>query len=260
MIHVAIAGAAGRTGRFVLDLLCGDQRFALAAALTRPGCSAIGSTIKSGATEALISEQLDVPADVLIDFTVGSGTHAWLEVCRSRKIPMVIGATGHSEADLAQIQEASGIIPIVKASNFSRGIEVIRSQLGRVAAQLGEEYDIEIVEIHHRHKVDAPSGTALALADELLTVRGWTRENNIAYGRRGGRAKRQSEQLGIHSIRMGGGISEHEIHFSCPGETITIRHSVHSREPYAVGALCAAQWVVAQAPGLYSMSDVNGAE
>jgi 4-hydroxy-tetrahydrodipicolinate reductase len=173
---------------------------------------------------------------------------------------MVIGATGHSNTDLERITDAADKIAIVMASNFSRGIEVVRKQLAETAERLGDGYDVEIVETHHRHKIDAPSGTALMLADELLAARGGTRDAHMVCGRGAKNEARQAGEIGVHSIRMGGGISEHEIHFSCPGETVTIRHRVHSREPYALGALDAAAWVAGRPAGRYSMAEVVGTE
>ena len=256
MIQLAIAGAAGRMGRCVLELASRDPRFEIAAALTRSDDPIDGSAIKVADASIELTQRIEGPCDVLIDFTVGSGTVAWIDVCRLRGIPMVIGATGHSPRDLERIREAARSIPIVKAANFSLGIETIRSVLARLAQELGEDYDVEIVEIHHRYKVDAPSGTALTFADEVLAARGWSREHNVIYGRQVAEDKRGSKQIGIHSLRMGGNISDHEVHFSGAGETVTLRHRAHSREPYAVGALRAAAWVVAKKPSLYSMLDV----
>ena len=256
MIQLAIAGAAGRTGRKVLDLACRDDRFAIAVALTASDCPTCGSTLRVGDQDIPMVDTLDASADVLIDFTVAAGTMAWLEVCASRKIPMVIGATGHDDQQLARIREAAGVIPMVKATNFSVGINVILNLVGWLARELGEEYDLEIVEAHHRHKADAPSGTALTLLDELLAATGRTRDEHAIFGRHGRTGERPAGQIGVHALRLGEIVGRHEVHFSGPGETITLRHTAHSRDTFAVGALRAAAWIVGREPGFYTMRDV----
>jgi 4-hydroxy-tetrahydrodipicolinate reductase len=246
-------------GRRVLELACRDDRFEVAAALTKPGCSTSGTTLRAGDRIVVITETLDAPCDVLIDFTVADATMAWLEVCAHRRIPMVIGATGHDDRQLARIREAARIIPILKATNFSLGIQAILNIVGRLAKELGESYDIEVVEAHHRHKVDAPSGTALTLIDEIAAATGRTREENVVFGRHGHTGERPAGQIGVHAIRMGEFIGWHEVHFSGPGETITIRHTPHSRDTFAAGALRAAAWIAGRKPGLYSMTDTMSA-
>ncbi len=268
MIRLAVAGAAGRMGRCVLELAARDPRFEIAAAVDHEA-------------------ELALPAcDVLIDFTDAAGTLAWLEVCCTRRIPMVIGATGHDEPQLARIARAAEVIPIVKAANFSIGMQVVLNAVGRIAKELGVEYDIEIVETHHLHKIDAPSGTALTIVAaiqqaldqsrerELADTSAQTRERdrddqvasplvdgaNVVFGRHGKVGERPKGQIGVHAVRMGDVVGQHEIHFSGPGETITIRHTAQSRGTFAAGALRAAAWVVGRPPGLYSMRDVLAEE
>ena len=256
MIQLAIAGATGRTGQRVLELARRDDRFAIAAALTASDCPTCGSKLRVGDQDIRVVDTLEGPADVLIDFTVAAGTMAWLEVCALRRIPMVIGATGHDDRQLALIRETAGVIPIVKATNFSVGINVILNLVGRLARELGADYDLEIAEAHHRHKVDAPSGTALTLLDELLAATGRTREEHAVFGRHGRTGERPPGQIGVHALRLGEIVGRHEIHFSGPGETITLQHTAHSRDTFAAGALRAAAWVVGREPGLYTMRDV----
>ena len=205
--------------------------------------------------EITITESLNSDCHVLIDFTVADGTMHWLEVCAARNVPMVIGATGHNDQQLETIKKVSQTIAIVKAPNCSIGIQAISNILAKLAKELGAAYDVEIVETHHRHKVDAPSGTALLLADEIARSPGRS-PNDRVFGREGHTGKRPKGQIGIHAIRMGEMVGQHEIHFSGHGETITLRHIAHSRETFAVGALRAAAWVTAQSPGLYTMQDV----
>ncbi len=254
MIRVAIAGACGRTGRSVIEFAASDDRFEIAGALTSRGCSDAGTTIRVANQDILITDALEAECDVLIDFSIPAGTMAWLEVCREKAIAMVIGVTGHSDDQLARIHEAGELIPIVKASNFSIGIQTLLEVAGSLAKKLGDKYDAEIVEAHHRHKIDAPSGTALALADAIATATGRSR-NDVVFGREGRTGERPKGQIGVHAIRMGDIVGQHEVHFSGPGETITLRHAVHSRDPFAAGALRAAAWIIKKPPGLYSAHD-----
>jgi 4-hydroxy-tetrahydrodipicolinate reductase len=274
MIRLAVTGAMGRMGRCVLELAVRDERFELAAALAAPGCSMNGTNLRVGDRDVRIVERLESECDVLIDFSLPEGTMAWLDVCERREIPLVIGVTGHDDKQWAQIREAGHRIPIVHAANFGVGVNAILSVLSQLARALGDGYDIEIVETHHRHKADAPSGTALAIIEELRRALDQFRdregaEQNVAsslvggapvvFGRHGHTGERPAGQIGVHSVRMGDEVGQHEIHFSGCGETITIRHSAHSRETFAAGALRAAAWIVAQRPGLYSMCDVLNA-
>jgi 4-hydroxy-tetrahydrodipicolinate reductase len=213
----------------------------------------------------------------VIDFTDAAGTMEWLKTCETRRLPMLIGATGHDEAQLARIAQVARSIPIVKAANFSVGMQVVSNVLGRIANELGNEYDVEIVETHHRHKIDAPSGTAKAMVEQIVAA--WpirTRSasdgpgvdplagargsdsTSIVFGRHGKVGERPKGEIGVHAVRMGDVVGQHEIHFSGPGETITIRHTAHSRETFAAGALRAAAWIIGKPPGLYSMRNVLG--
>ncbi len=255
MIRLAIAGATGRTGRCALELASRDDRFEISAALTKPGCPTSGTTLHLADRKIIVRETLDVTCDVLIDFTVAAGTIAWLEVCTQHGIPMVIGATGHDDQQLERIKVAARAIPLLKASNFSIGIQTILNVIGNVAKELGKSYDVEIIEAHHRYKIDAPSGTALTLADEIAAARGRTRDDSVIFGRRGQVGERPGGQIGVHAVRMGELVGSHEIHFSGPGETITIRHTAHSRDTFAAGALRAAAWIVGKPPGFYTLRD-----
>jgi len=255
MIRLAVAGATGRMGRCVVECVARDERFTIIAALTSAGYLLAGSNAGVGQENLKITESLDGECDVLIDFTVAEGTMAWLEVCAARKIPLVIGATGHSDQQCETIKKVSRTLPIVKAPNCSVGIQVMAQVLSELARKLGPDYDVEIVEAHHRHKIDAPSGTAILLADVIAQSTGRSSEGMI-HGRKGHTGPRPKGQIGIHSIRMGEIVGQHEIHFSGPGETVTIRHIAHSRETFATGALRAAAWVIEQPPGLYTLQDV----
>lgn len=245
MIRLAVAGAVGRTGSRVIELAAKDERFEVVAALTGSGCSEIGNRVSASGCDVRISDRLGAACDVLIDFSLPEGTMAWLEVCKERSIAMVIGATGHSVDQLAAIHDAGKQIPIVQASNFSVGIKALMGLVGKLAVELGDAYDIEIVETHHRNKIDAPSGTALSLVDEIFGATGRKR-SDVVFGREGKTGERPKGQIAIHAVRMGDIVGEHEIHFSGPGETITLRHRAHSRDAFATGALRAAAQVVAK--------------
>jgi 4-hydroxy-tetrahydrodipicolinate reductase len=257
MIELAVAGATGRMGRCVMELAVGDERFGIAAALTASETGLVGTKMHVGDTEVTLADRLGSPCDVLIDFSVAAGTVEWLKVCERYEIPMVTGTTGHDEQQLNRIHEGARVIPIVFAPNFSLGIRAMRKIAAQVAKLLGDQYDVEVVEAHHNRKVDAPSGTALALVDDIAEATGRTRDQAAIFGRHGQVGERPSGQIGVHAIRMGDTVGQHEVHFSGQGETLTIRHTAHSRELFALGALRAAAWVVNQSPGFYTLDDVT---
>lgn len=258
MIRLAVAGAMGRMGRCALDVAASDPRFTVIAALSKPGCPSLNETIRTAGREFHVTERLDAACDVVIDFTVADGTMHWLNVCLERGTPLVTGVTGHDTNQLARIREASTTLPVLMAANFSIGIQAMLKVAVDLARQLGDGYDVEIVETHHRHKVDAPSGTAVALAEAVAAARGWKLSEHLVFGRAGWTGERPVGQIAIHAVRMGELISRHQIHFSGPAETISIDHAVHCRDTYAQGALRAAAWIVGRAPGFYTMRDVLG--
>jgi len=256
-IRLALAGAMGRTGRMILELAARDERFSISAALAAPGGAPSGAGVRAGDRSISLVESLETECEVLIDFTTAEGTIAWVGECQRRRLPMLIGTTGHTAEQIARIRAASRTIPIVKAGNCSVGVQAMANALGRLAAELGDDYDVEIVETHHRHKIDAPSGTALMLVDEIAGATGRSRAEAV-FGRQGKVGERRKGEIGVHAVRMGEIVGRHEIHFSGPGETITITHSAQSRETFAAGALRAAAWLVGRSPGMYSMRDVLG--
>ena len=255
MIHLAVAGVRGRMGRAIAELLDGDARFELVAGLVSANDRGPTSIDVTGRRVAVSSHLGDAPCDVLIDVSLAPATLAWLEVGLSRRVPLVIGTTGHSQEALDRIATAARTIPIVLASNFSVGIQAILRRIGDLAKELGAGFDIEIVETHHRKKIDAPSGTAKAILDALLEVEPNTRRT-VVYGREGAVGERKAGEIGMHAVRMGDIVGTHEVHFSGPGETLTIRHQAQSRATFAAGALRAAAWIVGRKQGLYSMLDV----
>lgn len=254
IIELAIAGAAGRMGRSLLELAAGDDRFRVVAALEAAEHQQVRSA-GPGAGPAPLSSQLGARCDVLIDFSAPAGTMHWLEECERRGVAMIIGTTGHDEQQAARIAAAAQHLAIVRSANFSLGIALLSHLAGRLAAILGPGYDIEIVETHHRHKKDAPSGTALLLLDQVLAATGRSRAD-AAFGRHGPSGERPAGQVGVHALRMGEVVGAHEIHFASAAETVTLRHTAHSRQAFAAGALRAAAWVAGRPPGLYSLDDV----
>lgn len=267
MIKLALLGATGRMGASVLSLLPDEPRFELTAALTTsddprfgqvmgaPPLLGVGDGGVAGAS-VRATDTTNAPFDVLIDFSAPAGTMHWLDQCLTRKAAMVIGATGHSKDQLDHIAAAARTIPILKATNFSLGVNLLLSMVADAARRLGDAYDIEIIEHHHNQKVDAPSGTALSLLDEIVRATNRNPDTDVVFGRSGRTGVRPQRQIGVHAVRMGGAIGHHEVHFASSGETLTLQHTAHARDAFAQGALQAAAWLPSQPPALYSMRDL----
>lgn len=255
MISLAVAGAAGRMGQRIIALAGEDARFDVLAALEKTGHPRIGDRLG----DLPVQDHTETEVNVLIDFTLPDGTMHWLEFCLAGKIPMVIGTTGHTPQQVATIEEAARTIPILKATNMSVGVNLMFKLAGEMAAALGDEYDIEIVEAHHRFKIDAPSGTANSIRDAILDATGRDAARDVVYGRQGEAGKRPPRQIGMHSLRIGDTVGEHEVHFGNLGETMVLRHTAHTRDTFAAGALRAAHWLSDKPAGkLYSMLDALG--
>ncbi|MEO5803690.1 MAG: 4-hydroxy-tetrahydrodipicolinate reductase [Verrucomicrobiota bacterium] len=197
-------------------------------------------------------------ADVVIDFSCHDATPGFAEECARHKKPLVIGTTGHTDAQKAQISKLKSQIPIVWASNYSTGVNTLFWLTRKAAEILGPDFDLEIIEMHHRLKKDAPSGTAKTLAEILAEVRQQQLEKVIRHGREGIVGERTPAEIGMHSIRGGDVVGDHTVIFATNGERVELTHKAASRETFANGALRAAQWVVKQKPGLYDMQDVLG--
>jgi 4-hydroxy-tetrahydrodipicolinate reductase len=257
-IKLAITGACGRMGRRLIALAAADKAFALVAAIDRPDCAEMardaGEMAGIGAIGVPITFDLRPRPDVLIDFTVPAAMRHWLKTCRDRDIAMVIGTTGLKDKDQAAIDVASSHIPILQAPNMSVGVNVLLKLAAQAAEALGEEYDIEIVEGHHRFKKDAPSGTALALADAVLKAIGKTRKA-LVHGRHGDDVRRQSGEIGMHSLRIGDEVGKHTVYFAALGERVELGHVATNRDTFALGALRAAKWLKGRKAGRYSLAD-----
>ncbi len=260
MIRIAVAGAAGRMGMRIITLARQDERLALTAALEMEGHPLLGNdagvTAGIGPVNLPITPDTQADFDVLIDFSQPSGTMHWLSFCLNREKPILIGTTGHTTEQRAKINAAGKHIAVLHAANTSVGINLLLKLVAEVATALGDNYDIEITETHHRFKLDAPSGTALALRDAIVRATGRDAERDVVYGRHGKSETRPPRQIGIHALRVGDTIGEHEVHFGNLGETIVLRHSAHTRDTFVLGALRAAIWLAGKTAGRYGMNDV----
>ena len=259
MTKIAITGAAGRMGRRIAALALADEKFQVVSAMEMPRHEAMGADVGTlcgaGACGLSVSETLQGAPDVIIDFSVPEGTLQWLDAARERETAIVIGTTALTESQLAEVADAAAGIPIVQAPNFSVGVNLLFRLAGEIARTLGPDYDVEIVEAHHRFKKDAPSGTALGLARSICEATGRTMPDCLVHGR-SGRSPRTSGEIGMHALRIGDNVGEHTVQFGNLGETVSIAHAAHTRDTFARGALRAAEWAAGRKPGLYSMQDV----
>ena len=262
--HIAIAGASGRMGRMLVEAVRTAPDCRLSGALDRPDSQAVGedaTAFLGHASGVCITPDLSVglaQADVLIDFTRPEGTLAHLQACRERGVRMVIGTTGFTEAQKAQIASASSDIGIVMAPNMSVGVNVTLKLLEMAARALDTGYDIEIIEAHHRHKVDAPSGTALKMGEVIAGALGRDLKQCAVYAREGVTGERDPSTIGFSTIRGGDIVGDHTVLFAGTGERIEITHKSSSRATYAQGSLRAARFLSARGAGLYDMFDVLG--
>lgn len=265
MIRVAISGAAGRMGKTLMSAVAESDNFTLGAAVERPGLSMLGSDAGEVAGIGnlgikLVSELASTldDFDLLIDFTVPENTVANLATCAGAGKKMIIGTTGLSDAHNQQVGGAGRDIAIVYAPNMSIGVNVTFKLL-RVAAELfGDDVDIEVIEAHHRHKVDAPSGTALRMGQVVAETLGRDLNDVGVFGRGGIGGERDSKSIGFESIRAGDIVGEHTVMFAGVGERVEITHRAHSRANFANGALRAAAWLQDKPNGVYDMQDVLG--
>jgi 4-hydroxy-tetrahydrodipicolinate reductase len=253
MSRLAVTGAAGRMGRRIIEL-AREQQLEVVAALEGSGNPQLGQPVAGG--EPIITDSCDADYDVLVDFSVAQATLPWLAHARLAGKPVVIGTTGHTKDQLFQVEQTSRDIPVLKAANMSLGVNLLLRLAAEVARALGTEYDIEVVEGHHRFKTDAPSGTALALVKAMCDAAGLDSEKGVVHGRHGQTGQRPKGQIGVHALRMGDVVGQHQVHFSTLGETITLSHTAHSRDTFVHGALRAAEWIIGKPNGLYSMHDV----
>ncbi|MHC4556218.1 MAG: 4-hydroxy-tetrahydrodipicolinate reductase [Planctomycetota bacterium] len=262
-IKLVVLGAAGRMGKRILSLAAESGRFNIIAAVEKQGHPDIGKDTGLVAASGPIGINLTdtcpaAAADVAIDFSQPEALDKTIDYCLENSIALVSGTTGLNDRQREKVKAASGKIPILYATNMSLGMNVLFSLAGKVASMLGAEYDIEIIEHHHRFKKDAPSGSALTLAENICKATGQDFPESVTHGRCGKDALRQKGTIGMHAVRAGDITGVHSVVFGTLGETVTLNHTANSRDTFARGALRAAEWLVGKQPALYSMADVLG--
>lgn len=264
-LRLAVVGASGKMGRMLIRSIAETEGVVLVGALERAGSPALGKD--AGVVAGLPALGVPILADVaaalgkaegILDFTAPAATLEFAQIAASRKILHVIGTTGLSDADLTAIRVASQSTAIVRSGNMSLGVNLLAALVRRAAQALGEDYDIEILEMHHRHKVDAPSGTALLLGEAAAEGRKISLQDQSVRVRDGHTGARRPGDIGFATLRGGSVIGEHSVILAGAGERITLSHSAEDRSLFAQGAVRAALWLRDQPPGMYSMADVLG--
>lgn len=260
-INIGIMGASGRMGRMLLQATLDNPHTTLKGAFVRSVSSLIGvdaGEFIGSDKNGIALSMLDVAELVaLIDFSLPEALDEVLAQCVINKVALVMGVTGLSEDQEAKLKEASQFIPIVYAGNFSTGVNLSLNLLATTAKVLGMDADVEIIEHHHKHKIDAPSGTALMMAKSVADARNQSLKTALVHGRQG-ESKRTAGEIGVHAIRGGEIVGEHTVEFIMNGEIIEITHKAMSRMTFAAGAVRAAVWASSQPAGLYDMQDVLG--
>jgi 4-hydroxy-tetrahydrodipicolinate reductase len=243
-IRLGVAGSNGRMGKAILAVAAAD-----------PGVAVTGSWDRGDDASLAMQD-----AQVVIDFTTPAATMENLKLCAAKKIALVIGTTGLDDQQRKAVASFARTRPCVMSSNFSIGVNLLWKVAAEVARVTGEDYDMEIVDVHHHHKKDAPSGTAETTAEVLARARGRKLKDIAVYGRHGREAVRKRGELGIHALRAGDVVGDHTIYFAGPYERLELVHRAHSRENFALGAVKAAHWLVKskKKSGLYSMAQVLG--
>jgi 4-hydroxy-tetrahydrodipicolinate reductase len=264
-LRIAVAGASGRMGHMLVEAVLAAPDCRLAGALDRSGAASIGQDATAflgqpGGVKVTADLHAGLAdAQVLIDFTRPEGTLAHLSACRDLGVKMVIGTTGFTPQQKEQIEAAAAHIAIVMSPNMSVGVNVMLGLLERAARALAQGYDIEIIEAHHRHKVDAPSGTALQMGEVIAAALGRDLKDCAVYAREGVTGERDPSSIGFATVRGGDIVGDHTVLFAGTGERIEITHRNSSRITYAQGSLRAARFLATRSVGLYGMADVLGA-
>jgi 4-hydroxy-tetrahydrodipicolinate reductase len=266
-VRIAVPGAAGKMGRMVIEAI-GERgtRATLSAALERPGHADLGTPHAHGA-QVTLSDDIGAAlrgADAYIDFTAPAASVALARAAAAQaaagghRVAAIVGTTGCSAADRAALELAATHIPMVFAPNFSLGVNLLVGLVEQAARALGEDFDLEVVEIHHKMKRDAPSGTAIAIGEAMARGRNTTLEATKCYAREGDVGPRPAGEIGVVAVRGGDVVGEHTAYFLGPAERLELRHSATSRAVFARGAVRAALWAAGKPPGMYSMRDVLG--
>ncbi len=265
MINIIVSGIGGRMGQRIGTLILSEEDMQLVGAIEAEGTEYIGKdageVLGKGKIGIYVSDNLEKiieRGDVLIEFTQPKASIDHLKIVRDYKKAMVIGTTGFNEDEKREIDALAREVPLVMAPNMSVGVNVMFKIASDIVELMGPGYDIEIIEAHHRMKKDAPSGTALKLAEVVSKARGLKLDDVAKYHREGFIGERPQDEIGIQTIRAGDIVGEHTLIVAGPGERIELTHRAHSRDNFARGAIRAARWVVSKSPGLYDMWDVLG--
>ncbi len=264
MVKVVVTGAAGRMGTQIVRLVRATEGMAVSGAVERPGPAVgqdAGALAGLGPIGVAVVDDLAkaLPgADAVVDFTSHEASARHAELCAERGVPLVIGSTGFTPDAKARVAAAARKIPIVLSPNMSVGVNVLFALVRDAAKVLGEAYDVEIVEIHHKKKRDAPSGTAVKLGEVAAAALGRDPKDALAYARHGILGERPPWQIGVQTLRGGDVVGEHTVYFCGEGERLELTHRATSREQFARGAVRAAQWIAGRPAGLYDMADVLG--
>ena len=264
-INVGVIGAGGRMGRMLIEAVQDNPQTTLNAAIERQGSSLVGADAGEVAAIGVLNVKIvdDLKAvvnniDVLIDFSLPDATEQNMQICAEHNVAMVIGTTGFNEQQEKVLSKASEKIAIVYAGNYSTGVNLSLKLLGMAAKAFGADADVEVIEAHHKHKIDAPSGTAFMMAEAVADARGQNLKDVAVYGREGQTGAREAGTIGIHAIRGGEIIGDHTVMFIADGEVVEITHRARARMTFAAGAVRAATWIVEQSTGQYNMQDVLG--
>ncbi|SJN20607.1 4-hydroxy-tetrahydrodipicolinate reductase [Pseudoalteromonas sp. JB197] len=258
---IGVFGANGRMGSALLEAASIKEHSELAAAYVRSSSPLLGinvNQLNSAADKTVtFSDEANITnVDVLIDFTLPAGMRTHLQTAVKQGVPMVIGTTGLNEADMTLLHEAADHIPIVFARNYSVGVNVLLNLVQTAATKFGDDMDIEIFEAHHRHKIDAPSGTALAIGEAIADAKGWDHDKVAVYDRSKVEQAKSQNEIGYSVLRGGDIVGEHTAYFATMGERLELTHKASSRMTFALGAIRAAGWLINKPAGLYDMQDV----
>jgi len=265
VIHVVVTGASGRMGGHIIRLLRAEEGLDLAGATERPGFPpGLDAAAAAGLPPAGIPVTTELAAaiargaDVVVDFTSFEASAGHAEICAEKGVALVIGSTGFTKEARARVEMAARHVPIVLSPNMSVGVNALFALVAQAASVLGDAYDVEIVEMHHKKKKDAPSGTAMRLAEVAAEALSRDPARDLQFSRHGLIGERPPREIGVQTLRGGDVVGEHTVYFVGEGERIELTHRATSRDQFARGAIRAARWVVGKRPGVYDMADVLG--
>lgn len=257
-----VSGAAGRMGKRIIAMAVEESGFDIIGAVENGIHPDIGKdaglVAATGKLNVAITADYPAGADVVIDFSLPEAADRTIDYCMANGAALVLGTTGLGQKQLEESKAAAAKIPVIYGTNMSVGMNVLFAMVGKVATLLGPAYDVEVIEQHHRFKKDAPSGSALTLAENICKATARPYPDSLVHGRSGKDAHRDKGGIGMHAVRAGDITGIHSVIFSTLGETVTLNHTAHSRDTFARGALRAAKWLIDKKPGQYSMNDVLG--